>query len=205
MFRPSQGALILIAWLTIALNPLFTNRWICDKTWHRLLIARYPSIEYIGNVTIGSLTQSIKRNHVGPFDVTANAHGVYYASFKHECPYNGTKRMVHYFYQDTKRICPDQPSKPCDVTDMYAKSAQMVERRLSVCRNKANAAQEEEVEKHIRDMIYQRIEEENKRKIEQKKSNAQASADVDTSKASSNDQQRLNAGNSATPPSVKNA
>ena len=114
MFKPSKGVLILIAWLTIALNPLFANQWLCDKTWHRLLIARYPNIEYIGNVTIGALTKAIKHQYVGPFDVTANQKGVYYATFQQECPYSGERERVHYFYQDTKRICPDEPRRASD-------------------------------------------------------------------------------------------
>ena len=74
------------------MNPLFANRWLCDKTWHNLLIARYPNFEYIGNASVGLLTQSIKKNHVGPFDVTANAKGVYYATFN----YAIVLLIVHY-------------------------------------------------------------------------------------------------------------
>ena len=163
-----QGALMLLAWLTIALNPLFSNRWLCDKTWRCLLFARYSNYAYIGNTAASALTQDIKNSYVGPFDVTVNAHGVYYTTFTHQCPCSGKRRNVHYFYQNTNQICLAMSRAVSDESDMYAKSAQMVERRLVVCRKKTNVEQEQQVEKKMCDRVYQKIEEGNNKRINKK-------------------------------------
>ena len=55
-----------------------------------------------------------------------------------------------------------------DESDMYAKSAQMVERRLVVCRKKTNVEQEQQVEKKMCDRVYQKIEEGNNKRINKK-------------------------------------
>ena len=166
IFFPRRTA--VLAWLTIAVNPLFLNQCLCNEMLRRLLLKLYPNFTYIGNTTVDAVTQAIKKSYVGPFDVTANAKGVYHAIFTHSCPYNSKRRRFHYFYQDTKQTCPSMLIAASDVSDMYAKLAQMVERRLAVCRNKTNAEQEQEVEKQIPDRVYQNIEEENKERTEKK-------------------------------------
>ena len=153
-----QGALLLLAWLTAAINLLFSNRWSCNETWRCLLFARYPNFVYIDNTTVSALTQVIKNSYVEQFDITTSAKGVYYTIFIYPYPSRGKRRNVNYFYQDTNRICLAIPTAASDVSYMHIKSAQMVGRRLEISINKTNSEQKQEVEKQICDMVHQHIE-----------------------------------------------
>jgi len=91
--------------------------------------------------------------------------GVYYACFYHDCPYLGTGRTVHYFYHDsTKENMPTPPRSWRDVADPYAKSVQMVERRVQVVRNRNNA-EEAKVERSIRALVDKKNKDDNERLI----------------------------------------
>ena len=178
MAKISKMALLLLAWLTIAANPLFRDRWICDKTWLRLTTARYPNLENVGVIDVKALAKTLK-NRAGPFEAAANVDGLYHKQFKHKCPYDtdegSTKRrMVHYFYQDSKGISPIPPRCAADITDPYVKCAQMVERRFEVSRNRANAEREREVEAQIRQCVMDKVEEESKKKESERKKEAEA-------------------------------
>ncbi|EJK44554.1 hypothetical protein THAOC_36896 [Thalassiosira oceanica] len=82
-----------------------------------------------------------------------NPNSVYYAWFKHDDPYTGKPGRVHYFYYDsTKENMPTPPRSWRDVADPYAKSVQMVERRVQVVRN-SNNAKEAEFSKRARDYM----------------------------------------------------
>jgi len=190
MAKISKMALLLLAWLTIAANPLFRDRWICDKTWLRLTTARYPNLENVGVIDVMALAKTLGAR-AGPFDATANVHGLYHKKFKHKCPYDtdedSTKRRtVNYFYQDSKGISPIAPLCAADITDPYVKCAQMVERRFEVSRNRANAEREREVEEQIRQCVMDKVEEESKKKDSERKKKAEAdeenqNADVNSS------------------------
>mmetsp|Transcript_27421 Transcript_27421/g.62523 ORF Transcript_27421/g.62523 Transcript_27421/m.62523 type:complete len:286 (-) Transcript_27421:462-1319(-) len=94
-----------------------------------------------------------------------NPNGVYYAWFKHDDPYTGKPGRVHYFYYDsTKENMPTPPRSWRDVADPYAKSVQMVERRVQVVRNRNNA-KEAEVERSIRALVDKKNKDDNERLI----------------------------------------
>ena len=141
----TKGSLFMLAWCTIAANPLFSGKWLCAETWYRLLNARYPTLRYTGQdnagVDRGQMTAALKKHY--SWEAASgqlNPNGVYHASFYHTCPYTDTPRTVHYFYYDsTKNNMPTPPRSWRDVADPYAKSTQMVERRVQVVRNRNNA------------------------------------------------------------------
>lgn len=84
-------------------------------------------------------------------------------------PYTGEPRKVHYFYFDsTKKNMPEPPRSWHDVADLYAKSMQMVERRVQVVRNRDNA-EEAEVERSIRVLVDRKNKDDNERLIKAKK------------------------------------
>jgi len=94
-----------------------------------------------------------------------NPNGVYYAWFKHDDPYTGKPGRVHYFYYDsTKENMPTPPRSWRDVADPYAKSVQMVERRVQVVRNRNNA-EEAKVERSIRALVDKKNKDDNERLI----------------------------------------
>ena len=171
----TKSSLFMLAWCTIAANPLFSGKWLSDETWYRLINARYPTLRYTGDgnagVDRGLMTKALKKHYVSDAASVGlvNPNGVYYASFYHACPYTETDRTVHYFYCDsTGKNMPDPPRSWRDVADPYAKSMQMVERRVQVVRNRNNA-EEAEVERNIRALVDKKNKDDNDRLIKAKK------------------------------------
>mmetsp|Transcript_34850 Transcript_34850/g.78197 ORF Transcript_34850/g.78197 Transcript_34850/m.78197 type:complete len:87 (-) Transcript_34850:252-512(-) len=59
----SKSSLYMLAWCTIAANPLFSDKWLCAETWYRLINARYPTLRYTGQdnaaVNRGQMTTAL--------------------------------------------------------------------------------------------------------------------------------------------------
>ena len=134
--------LIKIAWCTISVSPLFANKWLCDETAHRLLLARYPTFEAEGRITRALVAKALNEL------AEEREKNIYHAMFSTECPHETQegKRRVHFYYQDTVGKAPTKPTEASECHDVYAKSTEMVERRIRVSRNKQNADEEEDVE-----------------------------------------------------------
>jgi len=193
----TKSSLLLLAWCTIAANPLFSNKWLCDETWFRLTHARYPTLRYIGDTTAGvargKFTAALNRCYATEASSgQLNPNGVYHAQFFHVCPYTDKNRRVNYFYFDsTLNNKPKPPGTWRDVADLYAKSTQMVERRLQVVRNRNNA-EEANVEWNIRAMVNKKIKEDNDRRVQAKKDGSDDESDDESdSDDNSDDEEEL--------------
>ena len=148
--------LIKIAWCTISVSPLFANKWLCDETAHRLLLARYPTFEAEGRITRALVAKALNEL------AEEREKNIYHAMFSTECPHETQegKRRVHFYYQDTVGKAPKKPTEASECYDVYAKSTEMVERRIRVSRNKQNADEEEDVEEKLRRMVTEQLKKE---------------------------------------------
>lgn len=98
----TKSSLLLLAWCTIAANPLFSNKWLCDETWFRLTHARYPTLRYIGDTTAGvargKFTAALSKFYATEASPDqSNPNDVYHVQFFHVCPYTDKNRRVNYF------------------------------------------------------------------------------------------------------------
>ena len=159
--------LIEIAWCVIAINPLFANKWLCDETAYRLLLAGFPTFESDERITRALVVKALN-NRSGAYD-SSNTNKIYHAEFQHECPYNTTvtRRKVHYYYNETNGETPTRPAEPSECHDVYAKSSEMVEGRIRVSRNKENADKVKDVEEKFRAIVTARLVKEARKKAKE--------------------------------------
>ncbi len=110
-----NATIVIKSWLQITdeLSEDYHDRWICDESWFRIIGSKYPNF---------TSSFDFKRKHIalflpeiaGGFNIL-NKSGVYHKSFKTNCPYNGKRRVVHYFYRHKLGLRPDDISScpPC--------------------------------------------------------------------------------------------
>ncbi len=87
------------SWLQITDSLLndYYNKWICDELWYRIMCSHFPHFSGAFPFERSTFVRGISRM-VGGFD-NPNANGVYHKAFKSICPYDGSRRTVHYFYR----------------------------------------------------------------------------------------------------------
>ena len=108
--RSFNQLLLTGSWRQLTDDPggCYTNKWICDELWFRILNMRFPNLSGAFCFHRTSVVQSISVL-AGKFD-ELNTNRIYHKTFKIECPYEGRSRNVHFFY------CHKKGQMPSDIS-----------------------------------------------------------------------------------------
>ena len=116
--KPNQ--LVSEAWLKISSdNALYSDQWLCDETWVRVIKKCYPSLPVaisFNCATLNRILTGLSGNHD-----QSNIMGIYHAKFSTLCPYDGQKRKVSYYFRQVDSAIPSSPTASSDVQDTNAK------------------------------------------------------------------------------------
>jgi hypothetical protein len=96
--RQANHRLILSHWSQLMAEPSygFTDMWISDESWYKILNEKCPNLRAAFDFTRRHVATALK-SLAGLFD-GSNVSGVYYKKFMTVCPYEMQRRPVHFFY-----------------------------------------------------------------------------------------------------------
>ena len=143
--------LISDAWRKISSeNSLYSDQWLCDETWYRVIRRYYPSlpdtIKFNRTVLNRALTPLS-----GSYDQT-NIEGIYHANFFMICPYEGKKRNVSYYFRTVHGAPPSSPTASSSVQDIIAQSISMQIDRARISALEREKSKNDDVSKSIIDL-----------------------------------------------------
>ena len=113
--RSPNSNLVLKSWMQLTDDPQqqYSDKWICDESWFRIMKERFPNLPQAFNFRRRDVVQTIALL-AGPFN-DSNMNRIYHKTFKVECPFTGNRRPVNFFYKHNSGPLPDDISScpPC--------------------------------------------------------------------------------------------
>ena len=143
--------LISDAWRKISSeNTLYSDQWLCDETWFRVIKRQYPSLQNAIIFNRGVLNRVLSPL-AGSYD-QSNIEGIYHATFRTICPYDGQRRCVSYYFRQVHGAPPSSPMAPSDVQDVIAKTVSMQKNRARISALEKEKCKSDDVAKSINDL-----------------------------------------------------